>query len=174
MLMTADELKKLVETDESDLKLSMRLSAIEQSIRSYTNNSFIVRGTLQKASVLGGVLTAEADDFGKGDTIELFYTEKSDGLYIVEEVISPCMYRLSPECPDAEGKVALVKYPDDVKFGAAMMIEHDISREGCDGVASETISRHSVTYATATEGNTIMGYPMKLTSFLKPYRRIRR
>jgi hypothetical protein len=36
-------------------------------------------------------------------------------------------------------------------------------------VASETISRHSVTYVDQTGENTIMGYPVALMGFLKPY-----
>jgi hypothetical protein len=40
-------------------------------------------------------------------------------------------------------------------------------------VASETISRHSVTYVDQTGDNTIMGYPVALMGFLKPYRKAR-
>lgn len=174
MLMTVDELRKLVETDENDSSLMMRLNAIEQSIRSYTNNSFINRGTLQEASVLNGALLTELDDFRKGNTIEMFYTRASNGLYVISEVIAPCTYSLDTDCPDCAGKVALVKYPSDVLFGAAMMIRYDIENEGREGIASETISRHSVSYVVSNESNSLMGYPSKLTSFLRPYRRVKR
>lgn len=174
MLMTVDELKEIIETDEKDAVLAMRLNAIEQSIRSYTNNSFINRGTLQEATVLNGALLTECDDFKKGNTVELFYTRASNGLYVISEVVAPCSYTLDSDCPDCEGKVALVSYPADVLFGAAMMIQYDIDNAGREGVASETISRHSVSYVALGDSNSLMGYPTKLTSFLRPYRRVKR
>jgi hypothetical protein len=41
------------------------------------------------------------------------------------------------------------------------------------GVQSESISRHSVTYYDQTGNNTVMGYPVALVGFLKPYKKAR-
>ena len=37
------------------------------------------------------------------------------------------------------------------------------------GIKSESISRHSVTYYDVNEENQVMGYPVSLLGFLKPY-----
>lgn len=41
------------------------------------------------------------------------------------------------------------------------------------GVASETLSRHSVTYFAQDAGNQLMGYPVTLLGFLKPFTKAR-
>ena len=42
-----------------------------------------------------------------------------------------------------------------------------------DGIASETISRHSVSYTAQTSAETVAGYPAHLFAFVDPYRRAR-
>ncbi|MGM9683327.1 MAG: head-tail connector protein [Eubacteriales bacterium] len=114
MILSVSELRQYVTTDEDDRLLEAKLSAIEQSIKGYTNNDF-------------------------------------------SRVIS------------ADGE-----YPMDIKLGVARMIKWDLSGGGDKiGVASETISRHSVTYVDQTAANTLLGYPVSLLGFLKPYKRAR-
>ena len=62
-------------------------------------------------------------------------------------------------------------FPPDVKLGALKMLKWDI--EDKVGIQSETISRHTVTYFNTDGGdnNTALGYPKRLTDFLKPYRK---
>lgn len=67
----------------------------------------------------------------------------------------------------------VVMYPADVKLGVANLFKWDEERRDKVGVASETISRHSVTYADASGENTCMGYPKALMGFLKPYMKAR-
>ena len=98
MLMTVEELRKFIETDETDEVLEAKLQAFELCIQGYTNNDFKRH------------LTAEGE------------------------------------------------YPMDVKKV---------------GIASESISRHSVTYVDQTGTNTVMGYPVALMGFLKPYKKAR-
>lgn len=174
MLMAVSDLRKLIDTDEDDLKLMMRLNGVEQSIRAYTNNNFVKLNTVQKMHIENGILRTENDVFRVDDTVEFFHTEYSDGLYVIVEKLESCTYRVSPECMDCVGTVGLVKYPDDVLMGALSMITYDIASVGREDVASESISRHSVSYVTHGASNTIMGYPIKLTSFLKPYRKMKR
>lgn len=113
MLMTVDELRRYITTDEEDQVLEAKLQALELSIQGYTNNDFKRH------------LTAEGE------------------------------------------------YPMDVKMGAVNLMKWELNNRDKVGVASETISRHSVTYVDQTGANTLMGYPVALMGFLRPYKRAR-
>lgn len=69
-----------------------------------------------------------------------------------------------------------VYFPDglplDVQMGIVRMAAWQMAADKKIGVASETLSRHSVTYAQNTD-DSIMGYPRGLMAFCKPYRRCR-
>lgn len=62
--------------------------------------------------------------------------------------------------------------PIDVQMGIVQMVSWSLQMADKQGIASETLSRHTVTY-TVTDGNSVMGYPVGLMSFCKPYRRCR-
>ena len=64
-------------------------------------------------------------------------------------------------------------YPMDVKMGVVNLMKWDLEKRDKVGIASESISRHSVTYVDQTGANTLMGYPVSLMGFLKPYRKAR-
>jgi hypothetical protein len=114
MIMTVEELRAFITTDETDDVLSMRLEAIESMIHGYTNNNFI-------------------------------------------------KYRVGEK----------IAYPADVKMGVVNLLKWEQNNRDKVGVASETISRHSVTYFNMDEQNTAMGYPVSLLGFLKPYTKAR-
>lgn len=61
------------------------------------------------------------------------------------------------------------QWPMDIKLGVVRMMEWDLGTGTKAGIASESISRHSVTYESITKDNSIMGYPKRLMGFLKPY-----
>ena len=65
------------------------------------------------------------------------------------------------------------EYPMDVKMGAVNLLKWELNNRDKVGVASESISRHSVTYFDMAGDNSIMGYPKALMGFLKPYMRAR-
>ena len=65
------------------------------------------------------------------------------------------------------------EYPMDVKMGAINLLKWEMNNREKVGVASESISRHSVTYFDMAGDNSIMGYPKALMGFLKPYMRAR-
>ena len=67
----------------------------------------------------------------------------------------------------------LKEYPADVKMGAINMLKWDIESRDKIGVASETISRHSVTYVSVDGDNSTGGYPKAVMGFLKPYMKAR-
>lgn len=74
-------------------------------------------------------------------------------------------------------------YPPDVKLGVIRLLQWQFRNEGRNNgdagkqvVSSETISRHSVTYAadsTESDIDVSTGYPRKLSAFLLPYMRAR-
>ncbi len=173
MLIAVDKFRELVNTDESDIRLEFRIKALEQSIRSYTNNNFIDKNTLQKVEIIDGVFYCEKKLFKLGDTVQIFHTDFSDGIFVITKVLENG-YEVDEECMNGSGDIAKVVYPSDIIMGAVSMIEFDLENEDHEGIASESISRHSVTYVTPTESNTLMGYPLRLTSCLKPYRRVKR
>ena len=113
MLMTVDELRKYITTDEEDQVLEAKLQALELSVQGYTNNDFKRH------------LTDEGE------------------------------------------------YPMDVKMGVVNLMKWELGMREKVGVASESISRHSVTYVDQTGTNTVNGYPVALMGFLKPYKRAR-
>lgn len=65
------------------------------------------------------------------------------------------------------------EWPADIKLGVARLIAWEMSAGQKIGIASETISRHAVTYESQTADNSVMGYPAALMGFLKPYMRAR-
>ena len=65
------------------------------------------------------------------------------------------------------------EYPMDVKMGVVNLMKWELDMREKVGVASESISRHSVTYVDQTGANTLMGYPVALMGFLKPYKKAR-
>ena len=121
MLMTVEELRQYITTEETDQVLAARLSALELTIRNYTNNTFTKNG--------------------------------------------------------------VVEYPADVKLAAANILKWQLKNEAANSgdtskkdIQSETLSRHSVTYAAdATEADLSadFGVPKKLVACLKYYRKAR-
>lgn len=114
MVLTVEEFRKYVDTDETDDMLTLRLEAVEQMIQGYTQNNF--RKYMQ------------------------------DGVIV---------------------------YPPDIKMGVANLMKWELERREKVGLASESLSRHSVTFADQTGANTVMGYPLALMGFLAPYMRAR-
>lgn len=121
MLMTVEELRQYVTTEETDQVLAARLSALELTIRRYTNNTFTKDG--------------------------------------------------------------VVEYPADVKLAAANILKWQLKNEAANSgdksqkdIQSETLSRHSVTYAAdASEADISadFGVPRKLVACLKFYKKAR-
>lgn len=113
MILTVEELRKYITTDEEDSVLEAKLEALELSIQGYTNNDFKRHKT----------------DAGE--------------------------------------------YPMDVKMGVVNLMKWELNNRDKVGVASESISRHSVTYFDMSKDNSAMGFPTALLGFLKPYKRAR-
>lgn len=186
MLMTVDELRTYIQTDETDAVLAGRLSALELIIRKYTNNSFLNRGFMVEADIRGGVFMSEAlIPFNAGDTIMLVGAGLREGcLCTVKEVTDDTTFTVNERVADADEVLAiLVEYPLDVKLGAVNMLKWQLRNEAANSgdksqkaIQSESLSRHSVTYAVdSTESDIEMnfGVPKKYVAFLKLYKKAR-
>ena len=174
MIITVEELRQYISTDEGDQALEARLQALELLIRGYTNNNFQVRGTGRIADVVGGLFEVEAlNPFEVGDTLHISGSEKNDGLYTVKEA-DDHTFRVNEKTRDEINLfVTLVEYPADVKMGVVELLKYDLENREKAGVQSETISRHSVTYQTQDASNTVHGYPLHLMGFLKRHKKAR-
>ena len=175
MIMTVEELRKYVKTDDTDECLAAKLAGIEQQIRGYTHNSFQVRGTGIVADVVAGVFMSEAlIPYEAGDTIQISGSDKNDGLYTVSEVTDDTTFTVDEKTRDEiDLYITLVRYPADVKLGVINMMTWEIENRAKVGIQSETISRHTVNYINLEEWSSAMGYPSSLVQFLKPYMKSR-
>lgn len=186
MLMTVEELRKYLTTDEADEVLAARLSALELTIRRYCNNNFIKRGIWIEAEVRGGVFMSESlIPFEVGDTIMIAHSDlQADWLCTVKEVTDDTTFVVEEEVEDEDAiHLYKVDYPMDVKLGAVNILKWQLKNEAANSgdtskkdIQSETLSRHSVTYAAdATEADLSIdfGVPKKLVACLKLYKKAR-
>ena len=173
--MTVGELRKFIQTDDTDECLEAKLAGIEQQIRNYTNNNFQVRGTGIVADVVAGVFMSEAlIPFEADDTIQVSGSAKNDGLYTVKEITDDTTFMVNEKTRDEiELYITLVRYPADVKMGVVNMMTWELENRTKAGIQSETISRHTVNYINLDEWKSALGYPASLVQFLRPYMRAR-
>ena len=176
MIMTVTELKKYIQTAETNSALEARLQAMELLIRAYTNNNFQKRAfrAVAVAIATGNQLVVQGrHPFKTGDTLEITESDLNVGLVNVSAV-SDGVIMVSEELYDESGVVITkVVYPADVKQGVAKMLQWQFENGNKVGVQSETISRHSVTYFNMDGDNSTMGFPKSLLGFLKPYMKAR-
>ena len=176
MIMTVSELRQFITTDIEDIVLEAKLQALELLIRAYTNNNFQVRAlraVAVAASTGNQLLTNVVHPFKAGDTLQITDSELNAGLVNVKTSSNGTL-TVKEELYDESGVIITkVKYPLDVKMGVANLMKWELDNRDKVGVASETISRHSVTYIDFNGGNAIMGYPKSLLGFLKPYMKAR-
>lgn len=172
MIMTATELRQHITTDETDQVLDGKLQALELLIRTYTNNNFQVRAFRGVAVAMSNgnqLLMNTKSPFKVGDTLQITESELNAGLVKVTASDGGTL-TVKEELYDESGVVITkVVYPMDVKMGVVNLIKWELDNRDKVGVASETISRHSVTYFDLQGDNSTMGFPKSLMGFLKPY-----
>lgn len=177
MIMTVSELKQFIQTEESEKVLEAMLQALELSIRSYTNNNFMVRSFRTVAvSVNGNTLMYNgAIPFRPGDTLQITESELQQNMLVTVESVEDGTIILKEDTLFDEGGIVITKvaYPQNVKVGVANMLKWQLEHGDKVGVQSETISRHSVTYFNMDNGNSAMGFPSSLLGYLKPYKKAR-
>ena len=172
MIMTVAELKQFMTTDVEDAVLEAKLQALELLIRAYTNNNFQKRAFRAVAVAMSSghqLLVNTPNPFKAGDTLQITDSELNAGLVNVRTSTNGKI-TVAEELYDESGIIITkVVYPADVKLGVANLLKWELDNRDKVGVASETISRHSVTYFDMSKDNSTMGYPASLLGFLKPY-----
>ena len=177
MIMTVSELRQFITTDVEDSVLEAKLQALELLIRAYTNNNFQARAfrAIAVAKSAGHqLMTTQKNPFKAGDTLQITESELNAGLVNVSKLSDDGEITVKEELYDESGVVITkVVYPVDVKMGVANLLKWELDNRDKVGVASETISRHSVTYFNMDGDNSLMGYPKSLLGFLRPYKKAR-
>ena len=176
MIMTVAELRRFIETEEEDQVLEAKLQALELSIRAYTNNNFQLRAFRAVAVALPGhdLLCNGIIPFRAGDTLQITESNLMGNMLVTVESVEGNKVTVAEDILDESGVVITkVKYPPDVKMGVVNLMKWELDNREKVGVASESISRHSVTYFNMDGDNSIMGYPKSLMGFLRPYKKAR-
>lgn len=177
MILSVEELKNYITTDEEDQVLKDKLSALEILIRAYTNNNFQVRPFRSVAVAVSDgnqLLTTGTVPFKVGDTLQITESELQNNILVTVSDVSGNNITVAEDLYDESGVVITkVVYPADIKVGVANLMKWDLNNRDNIGVQSETISRHSVTYFNMDANNTAIGYPVSLVGFLKPYMKAR-
>lgn len=175
MIISVEKAKELVSfpgwTDE---KIKMKLLAVEQTIRAYTNNNFLDLGYRIQANIANGVFVSESlIPFSIGDTVQVSESRYNKGLFTVSTADDQT-FMVDEETRDEDNVlVTKVVYPADVIACAVNLLEWEVQNRAKVGVQSETLSRHSVTYFNMDGANNVMGYPSSLLGCLKAYRKVR-
>lgn len=174
MIVSVEDLIMLPEFSGTSANiLQKKLNAIEQLIRSYTNNNFQNRFVRFQARSLADRVFGTSPFLKVGDTVQISQSKVNDGLYIITE-ISDTYIRLDTELFEMPlNLVTKVEYPDDVKDGVIELMKWEAKNRQKVGIKSETLSRHSVTYYDQDTSNQAMGYPVTLLGFLQPYMKAR-
>lgn len=172
MLWTTEKLKEMEEfKDIPDKILMQKMSAIEVAIRGYTNNKFQNTKVRFECESKGNVLFSYNDNIKPNDTIEISQSVSNDGLYIVTEIKDKNTYVDRELFENEYNLITKIKYPADIKNGSLSMLKWDLDNRDKIGVASESLSRHTVTYFNMDKTNTVSGYPISIMGFCTPYMR---
>ncbi|MCD8079208.1 MAG: hypothetical protein LUF04_01990 [Bacteroides sp.] len=162
------------DTDSGKAILKMKIKAVEQLIRSYTNNKFQNRFIRFEAASESDVLYGASDFLKADDEVEISRSFVNDGLYTVTEITEDGYTRVDQELFTVNvNLVTKIEYPEDVIMGAINLLVWEVNNRDKVGIKAETLSRHSVTYYDQDSNNTVMGYPVSLLGFLRPYMKAR-
>ena len=173
MIISVENLKKHIETTLEDSMLEAKLQALELLIRKHTNNNFQNRMVRYQCNIMATKLYLTTQFLNVGDTLQISESIYSDGIYVVKAVEDKFIVLDKPLFDETDVLVTKVEYPMDVVLGAVNMMKWDLENRDKVGIQSETISRHSVTYFDQSVNNTLLGYPISLLGFLKPYMKAR-
>ena len=173
MIISVEKAKSLISFQNwTDEKIEMKLKAVEQTIRAYTNNNFQDRDYRRTADIIGGSFVVEAlTPFDIGDTVQITESHLNKGLFTVATADDSTFTVEETVKDENDVLVTKVVYPADVIDCCVNLMEWEVNNRGKVGIKSETLSRHSVTYEDSA--SMFMGYPTSLLGCLKPYRKCR-
>lgn len=168
-----DALEYIRKDDIPESVIKRKIAAVENLIRSETNNNFQRRELRFHAASFGGQLVGGLPYYlQEGDTVEV-NGSVNEGLYTVTGSGAGTISLDKQLYDAAENMVTKVVYPEDVIEGALNLLQWEFNMRSKTGIKSETLSRHSVTYYDMDTENSADGYPASLTGFLEPYRQMR-
>ena len=174
MIISVEKAKDLVSFPENwtDEKIRMKLLAVEQTIRAYTNNNFQNRGFRVQADIRAGVFMSESlIPFSIDDTVQVSESRFNEGLFTVSETEDQT-FMVNEETRDEDHVlVTKIEYPADVIDCCVNLMEWEVNNRGKVGIKSETLSRHSVTYEDSA--SMFRGYPKGILSAVSHYRKVR-
>jgi hypothetical protein len=175
MIISVEKAKGLVSFPDSwtDEKIKMKLLAVEQTIRAYTNNNFQDRGyRLEDVCIRAGVFMSEAlNPFDVDDTVQISESRYNSGLFTVSEA-EDTTFMVNEDTRDEDDVlVTKIVYPADVIDCCVNLMEWEVNFRGKVGVKSETLSRHSITYEDSSA--LFKGYPKGILSALSNYKKMR-
>lgn len=174
MIISVEKAKELVSFPDSwtDEKIKMKLLAVEQTIRAYTNNNFQDRDYRRTADIIGGLFLVEAlTPFDVGDTVQISETALNKGLFTVASADDSTFTIEEAVKDENDVLVTKIVYPADVIDCCVNLIEWEVNNRGKVGIKSETLSRHSVTYEDSA--SMFRGYPKGILSAVSHYRKVR-
>ena len=175
MLFSAGDLKSRYKkfADIEDDLITRKLSNIESIIRKHTNNNFQNRLVRFSASVEGGIIKGNSPYLKSLDTIEIS-DGINKGLYTVISTENGTK-TIEPLYDYPKQLITKIEYPIDVIEGAIDLLDWELIKQGKENsnIASESISRHNVSYVQRTKDNTIKGYPIELFDFCNEYKKAR-
>lgn len=174
MIITVKKAKELISfPDWTDEKIKMKLLAVEQTIRAYTNNNFQDRDCRVEAFIRAGVFLSDSlIPFDDGDIVQISESRFNKGLFTVDAVTDDTTFMVKEDVKD-EDRVLVTKvvYPADVIDCCVNLLEWEVNNRGKVGIKSETLSRHSVTYEDSA--SMFRGYPKGILSTVSHYRKVR-
>ena len=175
MIISVEKAKELVSFNGwTDEKIKMKLLAVEQTIRAYTNNNFQDSGFRVRADIADSMIMSDSlIPFSQGDTVQITESRLNKGLFTVATADAQS-FTVSDATRDEESVlITKVVYPADVVACAVNLLEWEVNNRDRVGIQSETLSRHSVTYFNMDGNNQVMGYPSSRLGCLKAYRKMR-
>lgn len=170
MIITIEELRSIIDLSSiSDEEVAVMCNGVEDFIRQYTNNNFIVKNATFNTPSTNGKLETVSPLFKAGDTVLISNSKYNNGVYVINDLDGTLDKELFD---DDNNKVTLVKYPHAIKLGVVKLLQYNSKMDSKVGISSESLSRHSVSYAQPSS-DSIGGYPASMMSFLKPYMKAR-
>lgn len=167
MIMSVTEYRLLNPNDpDTDSALEVKLRALESAIRGYTNNNFQKRAFRFSCPVINGKLYYSTNLLKVDDTVQISDSALNDGLYVVQDIGSDTIALDADLYDEDYVLVTKIVYPADVKMGIVNLLKWENANRDKVGVASETLSRHSVTYFAMDGENSLLSYPKSLLGFL--------
>lgn len=170
MIISVKELMEMLEFNgQSEKTLQRKLNAIEDLVRAYTNNNFQNR-RIRFEAPSNSILQGWNKLLKVGDTVQITQSD-NEGLYVITAIdrVNRTVTLDSELVETDYNLITKVEYPDAIVDGAINMMIWEVQNRSKVGIQSETLSRHSVTYFEQDAENQLMGYPITLLGFLKPY-----